>query len=345
MSTAISGDKISFALIGTLFTFCSLLMVSCGGGAISGVHVQDLRQDLKAAESERDKALKRAENAEDAISSVESARDKALRRAKAAEDAILSVESARGKALRRAKAAEDAILSVESARDKALKRAENAEKAIARAESARDRAFKRAENAETARDRALKRAENAEKAIARAESARDRALKRAKAAEDAILSVESARDRALKRAENAEEKLENLRELVDRIPQATIKNVSVNPKKKSMDISVPFSIKNRKDIEGEVYVYFYFQNGEKLRNKSGDPISISEKFTPKRVTETQTVELSIPYAKLNLGQPDKLMFSVRIYDKPTNSFLNKERYLVSFSYNPSKNNPVWLTGR
>lgn len=51
------------------------------------------------------------------------------------------------------------------------------------------------------------------------------------------------------------------------------------------------------------------------------------------------------YDKLNLGQPDSLMFSVRIYDKSTDSFLNKERYLVPFSYDSSKSPPVRLTGR
>ena len=352
MFRTISVDKISFALIGTLFALCLFSTVGCSGGAISSVHAEDLRQSVKTVESERDKALRRAKTAEDAIASVKTERDRALRRAKTAEDAIASVKTKRDRALRRAKTAEDAIASVKTERDRALRRAKTAEDAIASVKTERDRALRRAKTAEdaiaraeTARDKALKRAKTAEDAIARAETARYRALKRAKTAEDAIASVESARDRALRRAENAEEELENLRELVDRAPQATIKNVSVNPKKKSMDISVTFSIKNRKDIEGSVYVYFYFQDGEKLPDKKGNPISIREKFTPKSVTETLTVKLPMSYDKLNLRQPDKLMFSVRIYDKPTNSFLNKERYLVSFSYDSRKNNPVWLTDR
>ena len=355
MFTTINAEKILFTLISTLFALCSFSTVGCGGGAISSVHTEDLRQRVKIAESARDRALKRAENAENATASIESARDRALKRAENAENATASIESARDRALKRAENAENTTASIESARDRALKRAEAAETAKAEAKSeltstrqSLNRRVKTAEEAkvraETARDRALRRTETAEKAIAEVKSARDRALRHAETAEEAKVRAETTRDTALRRAKVAEEEWENLQKLVSLVPQATIEKVSVNPKKKSMDISVKFNIKNRKDIEGRVYVYFYFQDEEKLQDEKGNQIVIWKKFTPKSVTETLTVKLPMHYDKLNLGQPDKLMFSVRIHDKPTDRYLNK-RHLVSFSYDSSKDNPVWVTDR
>ena len=122
-------------------------------------------------------------------------------------------------------------------------------------------------------------------------------------------------------------------------------DVQTDVKKKEMDISVIFSIKNRKDIEGWVYAYFYFQDGERLRDKKKKPIFIRKEFTPKRVEETQTVKLSMLYDKLNTSQPSKLKFNVRIYDEPTKSFLDQGPYTVSFSFYPNKDNPVQLTYR
>ena len=249
------------------------------------------------------------------------------------------------------KTAESAKTRAESARDKALENLKTAESAKARAESARDKALenlKTAESAKTraesARDKALENLKTAESAKARAESARDKALENLKTAESAKARAESARDKALEQAKVAEEGKKNLEKLVSLVPHAEIKDVRPNLKKKGMDISVTFSIKNRKDIEGWVYVYFYFQNGEKLLNKN-KPIFIKEAFTPERVTEIQTVELSMPYANLNVELPDELKFNVHIYDKPTESFLEKEPYSVLFSFDPNKNNPVELIDR
>ena len=139
--------------------------------------------------------------------------------------------------------------------------------------------------------------------------------------------------------ESVREYIRNLEKLVEKLPQATIENVEIKPKKSNMDINVTFNIKNRKDIECFVNGYLFQRRKkgerfEKLENKKGKPISISEKFTPKRVTETQTVKFSISYAELNVTQRRELQFDFYIYDKPTDSFLNTEPYPVPFLFDP-----------
>lgn len=220
------------------------------------------------------------------------------------------------------------------------------------AESAKKAAETAKRVAESDRDTAIQRARTAESARKIVESDRDTTIQRLKTAETAKKAAEfakktadSKRDSAIKRAEIAEREKKSLEKLVSLVPQAEIIRVQPDVKKKEMDISVTFSIKNRKDIDGRVYAYFYFQDGEKLRSKRGNQIVITERFTPKSATETLTVTLSMPYDKLNTSQPSKLKFNVRIYDSPTQSFLDQGPYTVSFFFYPNKDNPVQLTYR
>lgn len=138
--------------------------------------------------------------------------------------------------------------------------------------------------------------------------------------------------------ESVREYIINLEKLVEKLPQATIENVEIKPKKSNMDIDVTFNIKNRKDIECSVTGYLYQRRKEgkkfeKLEDKKGKHISISKKFTPKLVTERRTVTLSISYAELNVTQQRELKFDFYIYDKPTDEVLNK-LYSQSFPFDP-----------
>ena len=178
-----------------------------------------------------------------------------------------------------------------------------------------------------------------------------------------IQALRTARDRAEQRAQTAEKELERVKEelervkeelvqgtpgsvqkriaelekLAEKLPQATIRDVKIDDKKKNIDITIKFDIKNRKGIEDSVKGYFHFQDGPALLDKNGDPISISKDFTPKHVAETQTIKISMPYAKLNIKQPYNLKFIFRIYDKPTHSFLDEKPYSVLFRFDPFKN--------
>ena len=139
--------------------------------------------------------------------------------------------------------------------------------------------------------------------------------------------------------ERLRERIRELEELVEKLPQANIENVRIDQRKKDMDIYVKFNIKNRKDIECFVEGDLFQRRKEgekfeKLEDKKGKPISISEKFTPKDVEETQTVKLSISYAELNVTQRRELKFDFHIYDKPTDSFLNTEPYSKLFRFDP-----------
>lgn len=142
-----------------------------------------------------------------------------------------------------------------------------------------------------------------------------------------------------KLVENKQKRIVELEKLVEKVPQATIEKVKIDQKNNNMDIHVTFSIENRKDIECFVIGSLYqrrtkIEKFQKLENKNGDPISISERFTPKRVTETQTVKLSISYAELNVTQRRELRFTFDIYDRPTGDFLNAERYSELYLFDP-----------
>ena len=139
--------------------------------------------------------------------------------------------------------------------------------------------------------------------------------------------------------ESVREYIRDLEKLVEKLPQAKIENVQIDPKKKDMDIYVRFNIKNRKDIECSVNGYLFQRRKkgekfEKLEDKKEKPISISEKFTPKLVRDTRTVKFSISYAELNVTQRRELRFDFYIYDKPTDSFLNIEPYSKLFLFDP-----------
>ena len=333
----------------------SFSVLGCSGGSINEVHRQDLLRRVKTAEAAKAKAesklnstlqdLEIAEDdlkiAEDGKVRLQSELNSARRRAKAAEAELNTV-------LRRAKESEDAKVKTQSELSRALQSLKKAEAelntALRRAKAAEVDARPKIDKSE--RDNAHSRLRAAEAAKAKTESNLNTALRRVNAAEAAERRAISERDKARERAKIAEAEKKKLEQLVSLVPQVEIKDVRTDVKKKEMDISVIFSIKNRKDIKGWVYAYFYFQDGEKLENKKGKPIFIRKEFTPKSVTvETQPVKLSMPYDKLNTSQPSKLKFDVRIYDEPTESFLDKGPYTVSFSFYPNRDNPVRLTSR
>ena len=142
-----------------------------------------------------------------------------------------------------------------------------------------------------------------------------------------------------KRVAELKKRVAELEKLVEKLPQATIEGIRIDQKKKNIDISVTFNIKNRKGIKCFVNGYFFqrrhsSEKFKELQDKKGSPISISEEFTPKRVIETRTVKFSISHAELNVSQARELRFDSHIYDKPTNSFLNTQPYSKSFRYDP-----------
>lgn len=171
-----------------------------------------------------------------------------------------------------------------------------------------------------ARARAEQRAETAEKELARVKSE--------------LAGVKTELEEGI--PESMRKRIRELEKLIEKLPQATIRDVKIDEKKKNIDITVKFDIKNRKGIEGSVKGYFYFQDGPALLDKNGVPISISKDFTPKGVAETQTVKLSTSHAELNIKQPYDLKFTFSIYDEPTDSFLEDKPYSVLFSFDPFK---------
>lgn len=380
MPITTNAKKMCSTIIGGLLVLCLLSILSCSGGSMSDVHKQDLLQRAKAAETaikaaeaaktraeiHRDAALQRAKAAE-------TARDAARHRVKASESAERIAISERDEADERAKAAETAkaraqselnttlrlLRTAEFELDEARERAKAAETPKVRDQSERSSALQSLKTTETELRTALDRAKAAEvelddaySRLRAAESNLRTALRRVKAAEAAEQKVISERNKAreaerkaIVERDKARERAEIAENLIRFVPQAVIKDVRTDVKKKEMDISVTFSIKNRKDVDGQVRTYFYFQDGEKLKDKRGNQIVIWKKFTPKRVTETQTVKLSMPYDKLNTSQPSKLKFDVRIYDESAEDYLDQGPYTVSFSFYPNKDNPVQLTYR
>ena len=363
MFTTYKNEKLLFTLIGTLLFLCLFSTIGCNGKYQE--QITTLGKELEEVKSNLDIALERVETAEDAKKVAEnaqkvakSAKEVAENAQKVAKSAKETAESKLETALQRAEAAENAQKVAETDREIALQHVKAAEgaKKIAEgakkiAEAERRTALQRAGTAENARKiaeaerrTALQRAEAAEGAKKIAEAERRTALQRAgtaenarKIAENAKAKAETDRYNALKLAEDAEQERKNLEKLVSLVPQAEIKDVRIQEKGRNINISVTFSIKNRKDIEGSVKVFFFFKkNGRALRDKDG-PISISEKFMPKRVPETLTVKLSISHAKLNLAQPSDLIFKFRIYDKPTDSFLDMAPYVKEFYFDPHKN--------
>ena len=163
----------------------------------------------------------------------------------------------------------------------------------------------------------------------------ERAEQRAQKAEAELARVKAELAKGI--PGSTQKRITELEKLVEKAPRATISDVKIADKKKNIDITVTFYIKNRKGIEVSVKGYFYFKDGQALLGKNGDPISISKDFTPKDVEETPTVAISMSYDKLNVKQPYDLKFIFRIYDKPTNSFVETEPYSVLFSFNPFKN--------
>ena len=164
-----------------------------------------------------------------------------------------------------------------------------------------------------------------------------RAEKRAQNAEVKLKQVEADLERAkAKLKQRISGNIAEFEELIEKIPQAIIEKVQTEQKKKSMDINVKFHIYNRKGIEGSVNVSFHLEEGPALEDKNRRKITISEKFTPKRVEDTLTVKLSMSYDQLNVKQPRSLKFILRIYDKPTDTFLDKESYSESFHFDPFK---------
>ena len=172
----------------------------------------------------------------------------------------------------------------------------------------------------------------------------ERARQRAETAEKEREKVEAELDRFKKEfKEGAPEKtqkyIEELEKQNEKVPEAIIQDVKITmiKKRKRMNITVKFDIKNRKDIKGLVKGSVYFVENERaLLDKNGREISISEEFTPKLVKDTLTVEYSMPYDKLNVKQPYDLQFIFRIYDKPTESYLEKKPYPKEFSFDPFK---------
>ena len=300
MFTTTSTKKIFFTLIGTLFVLCLFSTIGCNG---------KYQQELKKVKSERDTARLSLKEAKSNLAAARQSLKTAETARKTAETAKATAETARRKAESNLTAARQSLKTAESNLAAARQSLKTAETAKATAETAR----KTAESNLTAARQSLKTAETARR------------------------KAETDRDNALKLAQIAEEKRKNLEKLVSLVPQAEIKDVRIQEKGKNINISVTFSIKNRKDIESSVKVFFFFKkNGRALRDKNG-PISISEKFTPKRIKDTQTVKLSISHAKLNLAQPSDLIFQFRIYDKPTNSFLDTVPYAKEFRFDPHKN--------
>lgn len=170
-----------------------------------------------------------------------------------------------------------------------------------------------------------------------------------------IQAPQTALTQAEKRAQNAEAKLKRveaelkqitpenvqkyitvLEKLVEKLPRAIIDDVQLERKKKSMNITAKFHIYNRKGIEGSVEVSFYLQEDLALKDKNGYKIIIRKKFTPKDVEDTLIVKLSMSDAELNVKQPRDLKFILRIYDKPTNTFLEEKPYSRSFHFDPFK---------
>ena len=137
--------------------------------------------------------------------------------------------------------------------------------------------------------------------------------------------------------QSMQKRITELEKLTEKLPRVIINNVQLERKKKGMDIAVKFNIYNRRGIEGSVKVSFYLQGGPALEDKHGRKITISKKFTPKRVKdEGVKVTLSMSYADLNVKQPRDLKFILRVYDEPTQSFLDQEPYSQQFHYNPFK---------
>lgn len=170
----------------------------------------------------------------------------------------------------------------------------------------------------------------------------ERARQRAETAEKEREKVEAELDRFKKEfkegaPERTQKYIEQLEKQNEKVPEAIVQDVKIamNKKRKRMDITVKFDIKNRKDIKGLVKGSVYFVENERaLLDKNGREISISEEFTPKLVKDTLTVEYSMPYDKLNVKQPYDLKFIFRIYDKPTESYLEKKPYSKEFSFDP-----------
>lgn len=157
----------------------------------------------------------------------------------------------------------------------------------------------------------------------------EKARKRAQTAETELKRVKE----ELKRVK--EERYGNISDLISKLPRAFINNVQIEQKKKNVHITINFDIYNRKGIEGSVILYFYRQDGTKLL-KNNKQIIIKEKFTPKRVEDTLTEEFTLSGDDLSVKQPRTLQVSVRIYDEPTESYLNKERQIQTFFYDPFK---------
>ena len=139
--------------------------------------------------------------------------------------------------------------------------------------------------------------------------------------------------------ERVREYIKKLEKLVEKLPQATIKEVRLDRKKKDMDVYVRFNIKNRKNIECFVNGYFFQRRKkgekfEKLIDENEKPISISEKFTAEHVTESRTVKFSISYAELHVTQPRELSIVFYIYDEATDSYLNTKPYSKLFRFDP-----------
>ena len=196
---------------------------------------------------------------------------------------------------------------------------------------------------------------NRDREIQKLQTARDRAERRVQTTKTELESVKAELKSANAKLESANAKLESanaklqqgisqsmrkriteLEKLTEKLPRVIINDVQLERKKKDMDITVKFNIYNRRGIEGSVKVSFHHQEGPALRDKRNREIAISKKFTPKRVKDALTVKLSMSYAELNVKQPRDLKFKLRVYDEPTQSFLDQKPYPVQFHYNPFK---------
>ena len=346
--------RIKSSLKMTFLISCCILILLNICGCVSTARFEVMRKRVEEAEKQRDKVTEERDKvteerdkvteefritklalnnvrkelsaALNKLKQVEEARDQAIARLKTAEfnleeaEAVLQIANEnlatavteRNTARRLAKIAEDAKM-----------RAETTKK---RVETERDTARRLTKIAEDAKDRA-------ETAKKKAETERDTARRLTKIAEDAKDRAETERDTARRLTKIAEDRVEAAEEKVSLVPEATIHDVRIDEKKSDIDIYVKFNIKNRKGIKCSIYGYLYLENGQRLLDKNGNPISLRKEFTPKKVTEENlNAKLSIKHVKLNLGQPDDIVFIFRIYDKPTNSFLDRHPYKKPFYY-------------
>lgn len=107
-----------------------------------------------------------------------------------------------------------------------------------------------------------------------------------------------------------------------------------------MNICVTFTVRNMKNVEGKVAVYFYLNDGRKLRdlnnshNTPDGQVAVSAPFTPGFDNALYTdFVVFIPLSELHLGSGRfSLYFDIEIYDVRSNTHFSRSPSYYYFDY-------------